>query len=129
MKGNRKEAELGRESFRLCWGSEQVSNKLWNKDERSPILGRQGQTLVLTARTGLAESYLGTRWLQPGHAVYPEGTVARGCQPTGPLDTDPAATLLKAFPKLLFHADPPYRMWLENQMLAFPACLTIAMTM
>lgn len=62
---------------------------------RGVYSGQTGQTLVLEACTELAEGYLGTRWFQPEHAVYPEGTVARSCQPTTPLDVEQAATLFK----------------------------------
>lgn len=72
-----------------------------DKDERSPTLGPHNLSLVLPAWTVLAEEYTGKMRPQLEHVVFPEGIVARSCQPNALLEAEQAATLFKAVSKSL----------------------------
>lgn len=64
-------------------------------------MGPHSLSLVLPAWTVLAEGYAGKTRPQLEHVVYPEGTVARSCQPNALLEAEQAVTLFKAVSKFL----------------------------
>ena len=106
----------------------QLNREFWNKDQRNPVLGRPGQTLVIPACTVLAGGYPGRTWPQLKHVTDPEGTAARSCQSTALLEAGEQTFLKgdlcgiqpqlphspKPFPNLYSMPTPTTEQWLEH---------------